>query len=217
MYYTVKMKKKSLTPQEKFWKGSFGSEYIKRHDTKKWIVDNKVFFNNCLKKIKKNNVKTMIEFGSNVGLNLMALNKILNLKKITGIEINNNAYKYLKKLNYVDAINTSALNYKSKDKYNLVLSKGFLIHINPKKLKTIYSNLYNSCVKNGLILVAEYYSPKPVSVNYRGNKNVLFKRDFAGEILNIYKNKIKLIDYGFTYHRDTFPQDDITWFLFKKK
>jgi len=28
---------------------------------------------------------------------------------------------------------------------------------------------------------------------------------------------LKLVDYGFIYHRDTqFPADDLTWFLLKK-
>jgi spore coat polysaccharide biosynthesis protein SpsF len=27
---------------------------------------------------------------------------------------------------------------------------------------------------------------------------------------------LKLIDYGFHYHRDRYPQDDITYFLLKK-
>jgi hypothetical protein len=44
----------------------------------------------------------------------------------------------------------------------------------------------------------------------------LFKRDFAGEMLERYPD-LELIDYGFVYKRDNnFPQDDITWFLLKK-
>ena len=28
---------------------------------------------------------------------------------------------------------------------------------------------------------------------------------------------LKLLDYGFVYHKDlSFPQDDLTWFLLKK-
>jgi hypothetical protein len=44
----------------------------------------------------------------------------------------------------------------------------------------------------------------------------LFKRDFAGEILNKYQD-IKLVDYGFVYrHDNAFPLDDVTWFLLKR-
>jgi spore coat polysaccharide biosynthesis protein SpsF len=44
----------------------------------------------------------------------------------------------------------------------------------------------------------------------------LFKRDFAGELLDRFSD-LRLIDYGFVYRRDThFPLDDISWFLFEK-
>ena len=66
------------------------------------------------------------------------------------------------------------------------------------------------------VLIAEYYNPTPTKVDYRGNKNKLFKRDFAQEFLKENK-KFKLIDYGFTYRKDRYPQDDLTWFLFKRK
>jgi spore coat polysaccharide biosynthesis protein SpsF len=65
-------------------------------------------------------------------------------------------------------------------------------------------------------LICEYYNPSPVTINYRGHKDRLFKRDFAGEFMDVYKD-VELIDYGFSYRRDQkFPQDDITWFLLKK-
>ena len=64
--------------------------------------------------------------------------------------------------------------------------------------------------------MAEYYNPSPVTIEYRGEKDKLFKRDFAGEMLDKYQD-LKLIKYGFIYKRDTtFPQDDITWFLMEK-
>ena len=35
------------------------------------------------------------------------------------------------------------------------------------------------------LLINEYYNPKPVSIDYRGHSERLYKRDFAGEILDI--------------------------------
>ena len=65
-------------------------------------------------------------------------------------------------------------------------------------------------------IICEYYSRNPESLVYRGFKNKLFKRDFAGEMLELYP-KLNLIDYGSAYHKDqNFPQDDITWFLLEK-
>jgi spore coat polysaccharide biosynthesis protein SpsF len=56
-----------------------------------------------------------------------------------------------------------------------------------------------------------------VEVPYRGNSGKLFKRDFAGEMLDRYSD-LQLLDYGFGYHRDPqFPVDDITWFLLEKR
>jgi hypothetical protein len=64
-------------------------------------------------------------------------------------------------------------------------------------------------------MVCEYYNPVPVAVPYRGNTDRLFKRDFAGEMIDRYG--LRLIDYGFVYRRDGyFPQDDVTWFLMEK-
>ena len=63
-------------------------------------------------------------------------------------------------------------------------------------------------------MVAEYYNPYPTKVPYRDNSDKLFKRDFAGELIDRFD--LRLVDYGFVYHRDKFPQDDITWFLLEK-
>jgi spore coat polysaccharide biosynthesis protein SpsF len=66
-------------------------------------------------------------------------------------------------------------------------------------------------------LICEYYNPSPVAIPYRGHSDRLFKRDFAGEMLEMFAD-LKLVDYGFAYHRDpAFPQDDITWFLMEKR
>ena len=66
-------------------------------------------------------------------------------------------------------------------------------------------------------MICEYYNPSPTTIAYRGHSDRLFKRDFAGEMLEKFSD-LKLVDYGFSYHRDnSFPQDDITWFLLQKE
>ena len=97
---------------------------------------------------------------------------------------------------------------------DLALIKGVLIHINPDQLEMVYKKIYESTKK--FILICEYYNPKPDTVIYRGHADKLFRRDFAGELLNLYR-ELKLVNYGFVYHRDhSFPQDDFTWFLLEK-
>lgn len=107
------------------------------------------------------------------------------------------------------------MNFITTKVWDFVLIKGVLIHINPEYLDRVYETLYQSSSR--YICLVEYYNPTPVEVNYRGHQGRLFKRDFAGEILDKFKD-LKLIDYGFTYHRDShFPQDDATWFLLEKE
>ena len=98
-------------------------------------------------------------------------------------------------------------------KFDLVFTCGVLIHINPNRLNLTYSKIFNLSKK--YILIAEYFNPVPAKVTYRNNKNKLFKRDFAKEIMNKYN--LKLIDYGFLWKEDKrYTADNITWFLFKK-
>jgi hypothetical protein len=98
--------------------------------------------------------------------------------------------------------------------YDLALIVGVLIHINPDALPAVYDNLY--AASGRYILVAEYYSPNPVSVLYRGHTDRLFKRDFAGEMLDRFSD-LKLFDYGFCYRwNPNFPLDHITRFLLEK-
>ena len=202
-----------MTDQEEFWAGDFGDNYIKRNQGEKLLASNINFFTKSLNNAKS--VKSVIEFGANIGMNIKALKMIYPHTEFMGVEINKNAYEKLKEVVGLDnAFNCSINNFNIKQKSDLVLIKGVLIHINPKLLKIVYDKLYQSSKK--YILIAEYYNPTPVNINYRGFNDRLFKRDFAGEFLDQFPNT-SLLDYGFSYHRDTdFPQDDITWFLIEK-
>jgi spore coat polysaccharide biosynthesis protein SpsF len=148
-------------------------------------------------------------------MNLQALKLLIPSIKIDAIEINKEACKKLEKvIERKNIFNQSILESEIKNKYDLVLIKGVLIHINPEELPIVYDKLVQAAKK--YILIMEYYNPTPVSVTYKGQKDRLFKRDFAGEIMDRHKN-IKLLDYGFLYHRDlNFPMDDGTWFLMEK-
>ena len=201
-----------MNEQEKFWSKSFGDKYTKRQPAKTLLISNIVFFSKVLKKY---NIKSLIELGANNGSNIIAIKKIKKkLKNLVAVEINKNACKNLEKISNLEVINKSIVNLEINKKFDLVLLKGVLIHINPKQLKSVYEKISNLSSK--YILFAEYYNPYPVKITYRGNKNKLFKRDFAGEFIKKYK-KFKIIDYGFIYKRDKYPQDDLTWFLIKKK
>lgn len=202
------------TEQEAFWAGSFGDEYINRNISDEYLASNLHFFSKAFNQIGRPN--TLIEFGANAGMNLRAIKLLFPHINLFGVEINQTAATELvKHLGENNVFCGSIFDYVPRQKCDVSLIKGVLIHINPDMLHAVYDKLYES--SNRYILICEYYNPSPVSINYRGHTDRLFKRDFAGEMLDTYPN-LALIDYGFCYKRDTsFPQDDVTWFLLEKK
>jgi pseudaminic acid biosynthesis-associated methylase len=200
------------TEQEIFWAGEFGDDYITRNQGEQPINANVVLFGQILKAAP--NIKSFVELGCNIGLNLQALNRINENFALCGYEINKAAAQKAHDLNIASVVNGTILDELPTDvQYDVSFTKGVLIHINPEALHKVYDNLYRLSKK--YIVVCEYYNPSPVVVKYRGNEERLFKRDFAGELMDKYN--LRLIDYGFTYHRDNyFPQDDMTWFLLEK-
>jgi pseudaminic acid biosynthesis-associated methylase len=204
--------KKFKTEQEEFWYGSFGTEYIQRNQSEKLLASNIHFFSNILK--STSSIKSVVELGCNVGMNLKALHHLLPEAELSGVEINESAAKQLASENQVKVYNESILDFAVDYTRDFVLIKGVLIHINPDELPTVYKKLYEASHK--YVCIAEYYNPAPVAINYRGHNDKLFKRNFAGEFMDRFPD-VTLIDYGFAWHRDNnFPQDDINWFLFKK-
>ena len=160
-------------------------------------------------------IKSAIELGANIGSNLDTIKKIYPKSKLFGVEINRNAFNILKSKH--ESVNTSILEYKTKNTFDLVILALVLIHQNPKFLDQIYKKIYNLSEK--YIYIAEYFNPTPITVKYRGYKNKLFKRDFAKEIWSKFP-KLKLVNYGFHWSEDPFFQKNTganeTWFLFKK-
>jgi len=202
------------TEQEAFWAGEFGMNYINRNNSNRLLASNLSFFSQALR--SATNISSLIEFGANVGMNLRALMTLFPNIDSHAIEINAQAAKELEGLIGSDRVQCgSILDAKMDESYDVALIKGVLIHINPKDLSAVYEKLYQASRR--YILIAEYYNPQPVSISYRGHENKLFKRDFAGEMLDAFDD-LNLIDYGFVYHRDPlFPQDDVTWFLLEKR
>lgn len=204
------------TEQEAFWEGEFGNEYVARNQGRELVAGNLRLFADALRSAGR--IESLIEFGSNTGNNLLALRQLLPKARLAAIEINATAVAALEKLRaggvIDEAFHASIIDFAPDKKYDLALIKGVLIHIAPSELPRVYQHLYQTAGR--YICLAEYYSPTPVEVVYRGHQSRLFKRDFAGEMLDAYPD-LRLVDYGFCYHRDNnLPLDDINWFLLEK-
>ncbi len=200
------------TEQEQFWSQEFGDEYTHRNQGANLVAANLALFSKILPRTKP--FKSLIEFGANRGLNLKAIAQLLPELEISAIEINPLAVEKLQEIGGIEIYQKSILDFTPQRSWNFVLIKGVLIHINPNYLNQVYDCLYAS--SDRYICLVEYYNPTPLEVTYRGHQGKLFKRDFAGEMLDRFNN-LELVDYGFVYHRDRhFPQDDATWFLLEK-
>lgn len=202
------------TPQESFWAGRFGTDYIERNQGDALLASNLAFFAKALR--AATGVQSCIEFGANIGMNLRALKLLYPAMTQHGIEINADAAARLAQAIPPDHVHHgSLLDFAPTRQWDLTLIKGVLIHLNPDVLPQVYDKLVESCGR--YLLVAEYYNPVPQAIPYRGHADRLFKRDFAGEIMDRHP-QMQLVDYGFAYRRDpSFPQDDITWFLLARR
>lgn len=200
---------------EEFWSGEFGEEYTGRNES---ILPSQISF--FSKVLKNKQINSVLELGANIGINLDALKLLYPHIDGTGVEINSNACSQI--YPEFEAINSSIKDFAQDEifaegrtrGFDLVFTKGVLIHTPPEHLRETYNAM--DLFSNKYVLIAEYYSPKPVELEYRGHTGRLWKRDFASEFLDECPD-FELDDYGFVSHLDKHPQDDLNWFLFKRK
>ena len=209
--------------QEKFWSESFGQEYSKRNsyeydEWNAWYKSmygvtreelNIEFLNELDKDFK------ILEVGCNVGQQLFGLSK-LGFKNLYGIELQasavNIAHQRFPELNIIQS---SGFDLPFKDEYfDLVYTSGVLIHIAPENLSKIMDEMIR--VSNNLIWGFEYYDKDLVEIPYRGNRNVLWKMDYAKKFKDDFKVielKSKKVDY---MHKDFQGKTD-NMYLLKKQ
>ena len=199
------------TPQEQFWAEAFGDGYRDRNQGEALITANIALFAKIL--ARTSGIDTILELGCNIGLNLDALSRIRPSFQLTGVEINRESADKARAKGHTIHDGTILEPLDRLGQFDLTFTKGVLIHINPDHLHAVYDNLVARSKR--FVLVCEYYNPTPVAIAYRGHMDRLFKRDFAGEIMD--RHGLRLVDYGFGYHRDPyFPIDDANWFLMEK-
>jgi spore coat polysaccharide biosynthesis protein SpsF len=200
------------TPQEQLWAGEHTEAYIERSSGPLLLSAKTALYAQILAHVR--DVKSVIEFGPNIGLNLQAIRTLLPYVEQTAVEINPAAAEILRKKQDIEVFNESLLNFKPSRTWDLAFTMGVLIHVNPDRLRDAYDLLYRASSR--YVLMIEYYNPSPAMIMHRGMPDQMFKRDFPREMLEAHPD-LNLLEYGFVYHRDpVFPLDDVTWFLFEK-
>ena len=204
--------------QLKKWTGELGDNYIERNEFADWKLPAGVkAFTEMLNGL---DIKSILEVGSNIGLNLHFIKEALggNINNYA-IEPNKKAYDILvsnsSNINLKKAWNCDASNIPIDDSsIDLVFTAGVLIHISPENLDQAIDEIVRAARK--YVLCIEYFSHDPITQKYRGEDNLLFKRDFGGYYLDRFPD-LKCIRYGFLWQREYKIFDNLNWWLFTKK
>ena len=134
-------------PQETFWQGEFGNQYVDRNSKHSTINHfSKILLGNRI------SIFRAIEIGANIGINLDSLKAIYPNIETFGVEINAKAHSILssKHSSFLGSIYDF-----SPKQYELALSSGVMIHQSPDMLPTYYSKLYQCSSK--YIIINEYF------------------------------------------------------------
>ena len=187
------------------WIGQFGDDYTERQ--KENITERVYLLADALKMVL-GDIHSVCEFGANVGENIKAYKELVGSGKwvmtpeFSGIEINPNCCDKLSEHTFVY---NQSITKPIKEKFDLVFTRGVLIHLPKSDLTKAINNMYNC--SNKYILIAEYHSPERRMIPYRGLDDALWIDDYFKPFL---KKGCQIIDCGFQY------ESHITWALFYK-
>lgn len=205
-----------MSETTEFWTGKFGDDYAARSPGDP--ISNVSLFNTILQRTY--GVQSVLELGAGTGMNLRAIKMLLPNAVRFAVEVNASAFELLQRemdKGEMDCAMRMGIEdfHPTPDQFDLVFTKGVLIHIPPADLPSVYAKMVSASRR--YVLIAEYFNSSPVEIEYRGHAGRLWKRDFAADMIAQFPS-LRVIDYGFVWkHDSTFPQDDLTWFLMEKR
>lgn len=210
---------------EELWRGEFGDQYHARHEEQReeLIKRNTAFFEHIYDEVMPGFISNALEFGAGAGLNLRALQNVVGVTDedaadLAGVEINAGACAEMRKAGFTvyeqSFVDPDAPLPPGPGLYDLVFTKGVLIHLDEEELKTAYDAMYRASSK--YILICEYFAPSREMIQYRGEFGICYRDDYAAGLWAAYPDLI-FIGSGFAWSKDPEAgQDDLTWFLFEK-
>lgn len=206
---------KQATAQLGEWASGFGNDYVERNDFAEWkLGPGSEAFRRMIGNLA---LDSILEVGSNIGLNLLFINTLFNGQvKLHAVEPNKKAYDRLvsHKINLVKAWNCDGFKIPLPDaSVDLVFTNGVLIHVAPADLGRLTDEIVRVAKK--YVLCSEYFSHEPEEKPYHGQDGLLFKRDFGSFYLDRHPG-LKVVDYGFLWQREFGIFDDLNWWLFAK-
>jgi pseudaminic acid biosynthesis-associated methylase len=201
-----------VNEQQKFWANDYAEDYIKKNSS----FNHKLGQESWEKMLANaSEINSILECGCNIGRNIDFLNNVFPNTKKSIIEISVPAYNFVKKNFDIDqSFNGAIIDSDFQTTFDLVFTMGVLIHIHPDDLYANLRRIFDYSAK--YILIGEYFNRTPMMIEYQGQKDKLFKRDFGKFLIENFD--VRLVDYGFLWGHvyDDAGFDDVTWWLFQK-
>lgn len=208
------------TPQERVWNSEHGFRYVVHHMTEDWKVSRVPIWEKLIQNVL--DCQSILEMGCNIGANLKAIRYLNPSIALSGIEINPHAVEILKEENFHEIFCGSIIDFDTTKTYDLVFSRGVLIHINPEKLHNVMRNMVKHARK--YVMIFEHYSPtliQPAGYARRvkgseANEGYQFWQDYSGIFHDLYP-EWNIVREGVNATPDKKPkQGDLHWTIFKR-
>ena len=209
------------------WAGGWGNSYQERNSSNWASIKNRSRLFGDIFQAMETASKTaapslpafpasVIEVGGGAGDNLRAIDMIYERSRqpvrLMSCDPNEAARKAMADVATVVPGDILALPY-GNNEADLVFTSGVLIHIQPTDLDRALSEIHR--VSKRWILSIEYFNAVPDQVLYRGQSDMLWRRDWGEAWLAKFPD-LKPIGIGFAWKRTT-GLDNLTWTLFDKE
>ncbi len=201
------------TAQEQFWAEDYAQDYIRKNSGFDQALGTEAWRKMLA---QASGVNTLLECGCNIGRNIGFLEQVLPAASRSIVEISEPAFRHVTANHALDQAFNGPLREApfAPASFDLVFTIGVLIHIHPDELLSSMRKMHE--LSSRYVLMGEYFNRTPVMLEYQGQRDRLFKRDFGK--LFIENFDVRLVDYGFLWGHvyDTAGFDDVTWWLFEK-
>lgn len=200
-----------MSTQLTAWRGDFGNRYVARNPITPEALEARTAMWSKLLSFLPEPPKSICEVGSNVGINLRAI-QLLSPATLYAVEPNALARATLIDDNVVPPENVYANLSDVPGTADLIFTSGVLIHIPPDDLLGFYDLMYRRA--NRFIINIEYFAQRRTMIPYRNEQDMLWKQDFGAMWLD-YFHDVDPIACGFEWSRMT-GLDDLTWWIMEK-
>jgi pseudaminic acid biosynthesis-associated methylase len=196
------------TEQMRHWGGKFGQEYTDRNEMsleemeQLWVkyfgVTRTAINEEFLKGVDRN--ARILEVGCNIGNQLLCLQK-MGFTNLYAIELQPEAVERAKaRTRKINIVQGSAFDIPFKDGFfDLVFTAGVLIHFHPSDLGDVLKEIHR-CTRQ-YIWGTEYWAPDWVEIPYRGERDLLWKTDYAaiygktfGDLVLVNEKRLPYLD-----------------------